>query len=311
MRLLLRSSIDFHEGVTETFHFVNTLRVAMEQLSVDVRKIVSAGADDRVLAALYSPPSGATGQNIRQFASKTNEEQSAELARVWLFTAIAHYEVWAEQLPVPHGARGAQFPSKSYTPRFNSSGYLGYSDSFSDLVSDSELSGAYAATFAASGMHLSSRVEDALVLYRFYKEIRNSLTHQGGVPKQRLVDISQDAIANSSDLHAHVSGDAITLPLVQLGSPLVLTLEQVRCFVNLLLRLVYTLDSQIMVTQFGRQEIISRLQSRIGTKRLNIRERKMERWIPSEFSAVSLPWPENPLDILPFLQLADVVHVRP
>ena len=78
MRFLLSSG--FQTGITESFHLINTVRTSTSILTTEVRKVVRAGADDRVLEALYPLPTGASGQNLRAFSNQTSTQHEYSLA---------------------------------------------------------------------------------------------------------------------------------------------------------------------------------------------------------------------------------------
>jgi hypothetical protein len=72
------------------------VRVATAVLTGEVRRVVNAGADDKVLEGLYTMPEKTTGQNLRAFSAQTTSQHEHSIAALWRFSTIG---LWAEPVP--------------------------------------------------------------------------------------------------------------------------------------------------------------------------------------------------------------------
>jgi hypothetical protein len=293
-------SADFHDGVTDSFHLINTVRVSTGLLTENVRKVVSAGADDSVLEALYEMPVGASGQNLRAFAAQTSQDHEVSIATLWLFTVVGRYEVWADSLPIASGGRGCQFPSQGHA---TASLGVGYAEAFAGLASFPMLQDAYGASAATDARHLGGRVDDALMIYRLYKECRNSLAHAGGRASELVERWGVEVSTRAQDLHVDGSGMHLPLPLFKQGDTVKLTFAHLRCLVSVLLRIVFTVDSTLLMSYEGHREFVKRWQAAYGDRPVNVARRKLRgiNWIRAQLQPIGVPVPDNPIDVLPYL----------
>ena len=299
---------DLQSAVTDSFHLINTVRVATEHLTRDVQKVIDAGADDKVLEALYAMPTFATGQNLRAFATRTSEQHARELASLWLFTVIGHYEVWADELPVPNSGDGCQFPT------LGSSAYStqrpGFGDVFAPLAESPLMTAAFGSSLTTDVRSLGPRIDDALALYRLYKECRNSLAHSGGKASDRVERWSSEAASRASDLHVDGYGIRVQLPSFTRGQAVELGIEQVRCLVSLLFRIAQTVDGSILLSTYGESDFIERWQRVHGIQPIQVQHQKLKRplWLTSRCQEAGVPTPNNPMDVTQLLLDARLVR---
>lgn len=280
-------------AVTESFHLINTSRAGLELLAGQVDRVVKAGADDRIIEALFPMPDGTTGQNLRAQTLRDQAAKDRDLAEMWLFVVFARYETWAESLETEHGIVGA---SRASQFSYSSGGTPGYSGVFSVLASDPVMGGIYSQAVAADNLVFSSTtvVDAALQVYRFYKEVRNSLVHSSARANDRLASASlaaQPAIATLQSSSTFRTGH---VPVMAPGDVVSVDLPLVRDAVALLRRLVFTIDSRVMLSPIGRADFESRWQARYGADPLRVSLNKLKRpaWYNAHVShALSMPAP--------------------
>ena len=247
MRLLFSSG--FQAGITDSFHLINTVRTSTSILTTEVRKVVKAGADDRVLEALYSLPSGASGQNLRAFSNQTNADHEHSLAALWLFTVIGLYEVWSAELPIANSEANFQFPTRGYN---SISTKAGVGAALRALQPSPSFVTVYGMAVTADPRMISrARIDDAIAVYRLFKECRNSLAHAGGTANDRVEQWSKDAGARAADLLVDAQGISAPLPQFAQGDAVTVTFDQTRAFVSLLLRVVFTIDAAMLTQTSG------------------------------------------------------------
>ncbi len=302
-------SAGLQAAVTESFHLINTVRVATEHLTRDVRKVVNAGADDKVLEALYKMPIFATGQNLRAFTSRSSEDHERELASLWLFTVIGQFEVWADELPIPDSSDGCQFPSRGSSQL--SVQRRGFHDVFGSLPPSAKMGAAFGASVARDPRNLGPRIDDALALYRLYKECRNSLAHAGGKASQRVERWGAEVASRAGDLHVDHHGALLQPPSFAVGDSVKLSVEQVRCLVAVLFRIAETVESAILLSEIGEADFIQRWQSTHGPKPLKVESKKLRRsmWLLARCQEAGVATPSDPRDVGHLLVEAHLVRV--
>ncbi|MGO4594854.1 hypothetical protein AB4Z18_13650 [Leifsonia sp. 2TAF2] len=280
-------------AITESFHLINTARAGLALLDTQVARVVAAGAHDKVIEALYSMPDGATGQNLRAHAAQQQTIKDRALAEMWLMVVFARYEAWAESLETEHSIRdakrGCQFPLQT-------SGGLGYVQVFSVLTPDALMRDIYESSVVADHLWLrtDSDAQAALEVYRYYKEVRNSLVHSDGRANARLASASATAQGALVTLRNNTTLRTSSVPLVALGDPIVIDLGLVRDVIDLLRRLVFTIDAKILLSTIGLDQFISRWREKYGSQPLNVNIGKLGRpaWFQAAVSnALSVPAP--------------------
>ncbi|MCH8563662.1 hypothetical protein LTI14_10615 [Nesterenkonia sp. YGD6] len=280
------------QAITDSFDLINTARAGFNLLADQVNPLVAAGANDRVIEALYSMPDGATGQNLRSYATRTAEERERDLARMWLTTVISHYESWAASLEVDYGiansARGAQFPSVGHGS--------GYTEVFSQLTPSSVMHEIYESSVLVHRHWIPSDpdVQSALKLYRYYKEIRNSLVHSDGHADERISAASKSAAQEVVSLQERTSIRSTSVMVLEVGDPINITMTLVKDLIDILQRLVSTIDSQILLSTVGLAELTNRWRQHHGSSPLKVSEKKSQRpgWFTKNISEdLKMPQP--------------------
>ncbi|MFE5671666.1 hypothetical protein ACFQ58_08655 [Agromyces sp. NPDC056523] len=293
METFLEQSRTFMRAITESFHLINTSRAGVELLSSQVARIVNAGADDRVIEALFPMPNGTTGQNLRAHTLRPQAEKDRDLAEMWLFVVFARYESWAESLELEYGIsnakRGCQFP-------YLANGSPGFVEVFSVLTPDALMLDLYQTSVHVDRYWLpsDSDVRAALLLYRYFKEVRNSLVHSDGRAHQRLADASNDAQGALKNLQASTTLRPAAVPVLSLGDPIVIDLPLVRDTIALLQRLVFTIDARILLSTIGLDEFLRRWRHAYGPQPVKVNAKKLERpaWFDANVShALAMPAP--------------------
>ena len=298
---------DFQSSIEESFHLFNTLRVSSEHLAREVRKMVAAGADDKVIEALYEMAPYSSGQNLRRFSAISHEERESKMAALWLSLVISSYEVWADDLPVEDSGRGCQFPTAGTV----GDSVRGFGDVFAEAPVSARMNNIFGSDLAAHARNLGVRVDDALAIYRFYKECRNSLVHSGGRANGRVELWGARARQFAGNLHVDASGGSVPIPQFVAGEPVLLRVEEVRCFASVLLRIAYTVAARLSVTEFGFQQLKVRWQEFHGSASVRVEKRKFERvkWLENTCHAAKVPWPTNAADFGILLQNEKLVDV--
>ncbi|MCC4907753.1 hypothetical protein [Microbacterium sp. cx-59] len=293
MDTFLDESQTFMRAITDSFHLVNTSRAGLELLSGQVSRVVTAGADDRVIEALFPMPDGTTGQNLRAHTLRDQAAKDRDLAEMWLFVAFARYETWAESLEVEYGIAGA---SRASQFAYAHQGAPGYGDVFPTMSIDRTMDAIYSQAVSADNLYLSSTpiVEAALQLFRFYKEVRNSFVHSNARANVRLATASVNAQAALVTLQGATTLRTGAVPILTVGDPVSVSLALVRDVIALLRRLVFTIDAHLLLSPIGVAEFERRWIQKYGSNPVNVSLSKLKRpaWFNAHVShALAMPSP--------------------
>jgi hypothetical protein len=182
MKLFFASSQAFHVQLTGLYDLINPTAAAMWNLRWQVKGYVDErpDADKRELHGRFVAGSGIGSANLRRHCvERTWEDQIGELALLGLFGAIGLYEGWIAALEVgtDEQRKRLQFPSRGVAGR----AALGVVDTISALQANPSplLERAYGPNLRASRRYIPNRIDDMLLCYRCFKEIRNVSAHAG------------------------------------------------------------------------------------------------------------------------------------
>jgi hypothetical protein len=147
------------------------------------------------------------------------------------------------------------------------------------------------------------RLDDALAVYRLFKECRNSLAHAGGAANDRVEQWSIDVQARATDLLVDASGNKVAAPIFTEGDTVAITFEQMRAFVSLLLRVVFTIDAAMLTSKIGETEISRRWTDQYGKEPVKVDRKKLNRenWINARFATIGAPVPLIQADLIAHL----------
>jgi hypothetical protein len=289
----LDESQTFMRAITESFHLINTSRAGLELLTGQVDRVVKAGADDRVIEALFPMPDGTTGQNLRAHTLRAQSAKDRELAEMWLFAVVARYETWGELIESEHGLVGATRASQFADAQGNAPGY---GEIFGTLGTDPDMAGMYSQAVGANNLFLSttSIAKSALQVFRYYKEVRNSLAHSDARANQRLATASGTAQSALNSLKLTSSFRSNPVPVLAVGDPVLVDFAVVRDVVALLRRLVFTIDARVLLSPVGRVEFENRWKAVHGQQPVKVSFNKLKRsaWYSAFIShALAMPSP--------------------
>lgn len=293
MEAALSQSRAFLNAITNSFHSINMARTGSEVLAGQVKRVVDAGLDDRVLEALFDLPLGVSGQNLRAFTQRDVEARTNDLAEMWFFFVFSRYESWAMSIEDDFGiagaSRGCQFPS-------GRGARGGYIEAFGSLTSNSLMNSLYNDTVRRDDRRLSSQseIDAALTIYRYYKEIRNGLIHADGTASERLSIDSNLAAAALHEIPNNTKFRPIS-PVAE-GEMIKIDLQLIRDSISLLFKLVFTIDSNILMSDLGASEFHRRW-NRVHGGAVMARYDTLKRspWFNAKVSHdLSMPYPVDP-----------------
>jgi hypothetical protein len=204
------------------------------------------------LDARFLAGSGLRSANFRSLVDgQTWPEQSSILTEMLLLTIVSLFEGWTEAIGIEIGLskqnrEALQWPSHAKYPRYNRAGnpvpgvgeVLQAERSRSSVV----MSTCFYPTCKSNRHYRLAQIDELMICYRYWKEIRNALAHTGGMTTSRvlteesnLASITPTAIGMSHVPRAQIQG---------LNQSISMDLRTVNGFGEALYNIVATVDGK-------------------------------------------------------------------
>lgn len=254
--------------------------------------------------------SGYNFRNLRPvFTDQSWERQQDQFARFVLTNLIALYEGYLEQVGVlfgqPSGTMAMlQFPSSDVTSRAKP----GISEGLKILTQDvsSRMDQTFAAALRSSRRYSFAHLDDMLVVYRYFKEVRNAFVHANGMPEEYMARAYEDLAMIGEMGLGHEFAKELE-PIVP-GQPVRVSFASVTTFSEVLLRIVSTIDAELAKTRRAEEHFILLWENRHGRRYLVeplVRDpAKVVGKVGNLVVALGLPKPANVAPILSLLTSA-------
>lgn len=267
LKLFFDASKSVAARLTDTFNFVWPTAAAIWNLRWQVNGLVSSlpSITEPDLLGRFVTGSGIIGANLRSACIETSwEDQQQQFAKFLLFEFYSLYETWCElmvtELNLPDRFRKElQFPTSS-VPK----GIIGIGCVLSHIGKNKSptIDAAFGHPLKTNRKYSPHHIEQLLICYRYFKEMRNLLIHGGN----KLTDSFVQAEKEFSALDASSLGVS-EVPKYNLSSPSSLpqlSLRGVVGFGEIILKLVCTLDIEFSSTTFAQTNLTERWRSRYG-----------------------------------------------
>lgn len=210
--------------------------------------------------------SGLKFRNIRSLVvDREWETQQEQFAKMILVNVLSMFEGWVEELtalfPRPVDAKVAlQFPSAGITQRTKP----GIREAIVWMTTNksSHAESILAQPAKQDRRYAMPHLEEMMIMYRYFKEVRNSLSHANGVVSAYQVAAYTDA-ASTSHMGLNVNLAKQIQPL-EAGKPCAATLQTVLSFSELVLRIVTTVDAVLAGTFEAESIFLDRWKSTYG-----------------------------------------------
>jgi hypothetical protein len=256
-KLFLAASIDSSDALTELFDFVWPTAVGIWNLQWQAKGFVAQLPSLSVteLDARFVPGSGIQGANIKRLATETTWAQMQQwFARLLLSESCALFEGWIEaaldELKIPQAIRQIrrnhpidkelQFPSTRNASGVCTNGLTFALDRVRGATGSKLIQTCFHPTQLQNKKLSLTVIEDLLICYRAFKDVRNDFTHHGGRASQKAAQSYIEYSALTASLMNVKEKPA--LPSVVAGDPIQLSLRGVVGFSDVVIRLIATLD---------------------------------------------------------------------
>jgi hypothetical protein len=240
------------------------------------------------------------GANLRRACvDHTWDQQKQTFARFVLTNTIAIYEGWIEEVLETLGKNSKslqtalQFPDP--TGGGGAAGKSGVSAGISALtaIQSTPMSDSFHAALVGGKYYALGKLNEMLRCYRFFKELRNSDMHRGGMVDQRVVDaynqfapVATAAKLGVTEVPQH------TTPVV--GTPVQISLLGVVGFSGLVIKILATLDGELSRSKAAEKALIARWTAvHPKNKMLSAKPLRRQQQITKMANRAGFPKPSN------------------
>lgn len=194
----------------------------------------------------------------------TWEKQKEDIAKMILINLFAYYESWVENILTELGKNTKTRQKELQFPSYP--GKRGATDVINDLLANTsvEMSNAFYNHYSSSKKYSLSKLNNLLVVYRYFKECRNCIVHSGGFATQKLVDASSlyDSLS-AIDINVKSKPEYNTF---NLNDPVKLIITGVVGFTDIIIQIITTIDAELLKTKEAEKVFIKRTKKYVGNK---------------------------------------------
>lgn len=249
------------DNITVAFDFVHPLRASMKYTRRKISEINVSNptAEDTIFQSEVDPNQEIHGVSYRgSYINTSWEQQEEQLAWLLLNNLFAIHEGWAHRLYEERfSAKG--YKEKTFVKNLEFPGLLSKFSTYYAVGSkkSSIMSNAYFDAYKVSSKLDFNKLENYMLLYRFFKEARNCYMHRGFAASQAIMDayVAYFPKATLSDL------DAAEVPVIippVLGQPVRLNIRGVIGFSQFVRRILIISDAFLIMTTAAEDEFLSK-----------------------------------------------------
>jgi hypothetical protein len=288
-RLFFESSYAAYRGITELFDFIDPVRAALWNLRSRINERVAQrpSATEEELHAELIAPAGVRYRNIKRWAAGSQRSSEDQLVRFTLIALCAIYESWTfATVKLITGTealhKGLQSPTRLDR---------GVGPALGTLLADggsAVLRKCFSGSLEQHRKFSGSRLEPLLIFYRYCKECRNMITHEGALADAKTVT----AHAELAALRAADLGMKRLPPVAppSLGQRVELSLEGSIALSDVILRLIVTLDAKLALCSGAEDYLVKRWLEVHGAGKVyhGFRETR-DRRLAADFAKLEMP----------------------
>lgn len=233
------------------------------------------------------------------YLEQTWENQQERFAKILLTNLFAIFEGWLEDIKTTLNISDVLVKALAKTTRYaNGIAEDGVFRSIQQIQSNtsSALTNAFYTHLTTNSKYSLGHLDNLLKCYKFFKESRNCVIHNGGRVDTRVMDAynSFQSVASISDLGVN----EVPIHIVpSLGAPVEFNLRGVVGFGDVLIRIMVTIDAELSTTESAETELISRCREwatqNPGNRTFRDRQLSLERRARSLLSSCEFPRAAN------------------
>lgn len=313
--LFFQTSQALFTSLSALFDFIWPTAAAMWNLRWQVRGYVAVNPEASVeeLDGRFVAGSGIRGANLRRACVEHSwEQQQEEFAKLLLINAIALFESWVRDILKSLGSPSMQLEKHLQNPTRVKQGKregVWHAVEVLTATESSLICRSFYPSLLTHGKNSRQHLDELLTLYRFFKECRNCLMHNGGLADQKACIAYNEFAAVATvgrlglkevPLHAQLSpGQSITI-----------FLRGVVGLCDVIMRIVATLDAEFARSEQAELEIYRRWIAKYGGRKntlkttdLDRRKRQTEKLM----TKLGFPAPKEAEEIAGFLRVKQLI----
>lgn len=246
MALFFPASRHAIEQVTSLFDFVWPTAAALWNLRWQVQGFIAEVPDVTVdqLKQRFLFGSNIDTVDLKRTVTEYSwENQTATFGSFVLTNAFAVYEQWADAILHSLGERAGSGKKLQFVDRPGKPG-VGATLASLTAAESGMLKSAFYPSFLANKKYALAQLNNLILCYRYFKEIRNAQVHSGGIANQTAVD-AYTAFLPVSGMAALGRKGELSFDPVTLGNPVTLNLRGVVGFTDVLIKIIVTVDAEL------------------------------------------------------------------
>lgn len=280
----MKSTQSAHNQLTELFCFIwptiQSYKLYKSEI-ISYNKIISDLTQEELNSVFASDFEFNKIDFKKSVIKPTYEDYIEKFANILLTNLFAIYEGWLAETCDKLGFIGRRYNHKDIkyekTFQFPSYGHnFGINETLNELTPSyiSEMDVAFGNILRANDKYSLNEINNQLICYRVFKEIRNTIIHGNGVCGQKLIDVYNHflTITNARMINANEVPEVYP---VRFGDKVKLSIRGVVGLSDLILRIIITIDAEISCSEFGRSYLISEWKNR--SKKNTMKSDKDER----------------------------------
>ena len=258
-RYVFRASRDAHKSITRLFDFIHPTAISLWNLRWQVQGYMSSvpTADAKVLEARFAIGSGIGAGSLKRATVETTwDEQLGNFASFILMNTIAIFEDYVSAICEVSSLSNSQKTAVEKQLQFPStSNNGGISGARSTLGVSNLVAGAVTWDQRTVRRIDEANIESLLICYRYFKELRNSISHNGGRAGQRQLDAQSDYLRAISNGKIGSVQAPDYLQAQSLGDEIKPTYRGVIGFSEVILHIIATYDHILSQTPVVENEL--------------------------------------------------------
>jgi hypothetical protein len=300
--------------ITKLFDFVHPTAIAMWNLRWQVKGYCDAVPDatNKDLINRFALGTNINGGSLKRATIDTSwEDQQEDFASIILINAIAAFEdftagVARASCPTNQQHRQKVEKNLQFPEDPTKQSRRGIALALMGPRSPS-VAGAFVQDPSIQRRYSGPLIDNLLVCYRYFKEMRNAIAHNGGRADQKLIDAYNDftPIATAATLgtpevpHRH--------PLTAVGDPVKLSMRGVIGLSDIILRIIATYDADFSGYAFAETEILTRIGTTIKEQWVHSDDKKNNKRLTRSMNRFGLPELHPTPDFKAFLKAHGLV----
>jgi hypothetical protein len=308
------------EQITELYDFIWPTVSAMWNFRWQIKGFVNEvgaeniGVDD--LHKRFDWGSKIHGVNLkRAYLDQSWEAQQERFARILLTNIFSIHEGWLADIQTVLNIDDTTLKSLQFPTRYDANNVAtdGIKFGLQQIQANPSvaLRDAFYNRLASNRKFSFGYLDNLLKCYRFFKESRNCIAHNGGKADQKLINayLAFQPVATIANLGL---SEVPTHNPPVLGTTVRLSLRGVVGFSDIIIRIITTLDAELSFALNAEAELISRCQywvnSHPGNLRFRDRQKSVEERTRSLLSSCSFPSATTVLGIQQLLQRQGIIR---